>query len=240
MKTIRKEIDRANHITVISKFTESELLRYASDVCINKPISVIYNGVETLNQYGVCAKCPKSINEGDSFFFTLGQVREKKNFHVLLPMMKYFPKYQLYIAGVNNTEYAKKIQQTIEEQKISNVRLIGSISSEERLWLYQHCEAFLFPSLFEGFGLPVIEAMQFGKPVITSGQTSLNEIGGCYCYEWKDFEPKTMASFLIKSLMDFSAQPQKREEQIAYAMSFTYKKNIDAYFKLYSELCKTN
>ena len=57
----------------------------------------------------------------------------------------------------------------------------------------RHCEAFLFPSLFEGLGLPVIEAMSHGKPVFSSMQTSLSEIAGEYAFAFDSFEPELMA-----------------------------------------------
>ena len=59
-----------------------------------------------------------------------------------------------------------------------DVILLGYVDDPTLQWLYQHCFAFVYPSLFEGFGLPVLEAMSLGAPVITSGVTSLPEIVG--------------------------------------------------------------
>jgi glycosyltransferase involved in cell wall biosynthesis len=59
-----------------------------------------------------------------------------------------------------------------------NVRLLGYVSDEQLVWLYRNCFAFLYPSLFEGFGLPVLEALSLGAAVITSNTTSLPEVAG--------------------------------------------------------------
>ncbi|MCX5909760.1 MAG: glycosyltransferase family 1 protein [Deltaproteobacteria bacterium] len=59
-----------------------------------------------------------------------------------------------------------------------DVFLLGYVDNEALQWLYQNCFAFIYPSLFEGFGLPVLEAMTFGAPIIASGVSSLPEIVG--------------------------------------------------------------
>jgi len=73
----------------------------------------------------------------------------------------------------------KIIQETFQSGLTSQVLLPGVISdSRKPAWLYENCDVFVFPSLTEGFGFPVLEAMQFGKPVVTSNRTSLPEIAG--------------------------------------------------------------
>lgn len=72
--------------------------------------------------------------------------------------------------------------------------------SKEKQFYFKNCTAFVFPSLREGFGLPVIEAMRFGKPIFISNNTSLPEIGGRYDFYWNNFEPKEMAETLIQRL----------------------------------------
>ena len=129
--------------------------------------------------------------------------------------MKKFPEYELYIAGALTSEYPEYIRQRLDKETIKNVTLLGKVSTEEKVWLYKNCTAFFFPSLFEGFGLPVIEAMQFGKPVFCSDKTSLKEIGSDKAWFWTDFEPDIIER---------------------YGKSFTYEKNLQALFALYRRL----
>ena len=105
---------------------------------------MIYNGVEEI--YKKPSSKPDGLIE-KPFFFSISAFRPKKNFHVLLDMMKLMPDKHLYIAGNNKTEYGEMIEDRIEKEGIKNVTLLGVVSEEEKVWLYSNCEAFLFPSL---------------------------------------------------------------------------------------------
>jgi len=232
LKKVQSEIDRADKIICISKFSKNEAERFAD--LKGKSVDVIYNGVEQFDLS--IAKKPDFIKSHIPFFFSIGQIKTKKNFHVLLPMMKMIPERELYIAGKCGTTYADQIQETIQEEKLTNVHLIGEVADSERIWLYNHCEAFLYPSLFEGFGLPVIEAMYFGKPVFTTEETSLKEIGGGLTYIWNNFEATNMKNILIDGLTAFQLSPIKAKQNIDYAKSFSYEKHMAAYMKVYKLL----
>ena len=97
------------------------------------------------------------------------------------------------------------------------------------------CEAFLFPSIAEGFGLPVIEAMLCGKPVFCSNRTSLKEIGGEFAFFWNNFESGEMVKIFNNGLAKFKDEDFKNR-QFAYATQFTHKKNIEGYLNIYREL----
>lgn len=229
---MQRKVQRADQIVCISEHTRQEV--YANLVLEDKPCSVIYNGVNDL------AKQPKKTPaEGIKcpFFFTIGAVTEKKNFHVLLDMMKLMPDHHLYIVGdTSRGEYGSVIQRRIEQEGIRNVFLLGVISEPEKVWFYTNCKAFLFPSLLEGFGLPIIEAMQFGKPVFSSKETSLKEIGGKFVYFWENFEPQHMKSVIDIHLGRFYQDEGLIREEMEYAFSFSYEKHFSEYRKLYENL----
>ena len=111
----------------------------------------------------------------------------------------------------------------------------GGVSEEDKSYLYHHCEAFLFPSIAEGFGLPVIEAMLCSRPVFCSNRTSLEEIGGNFAFFWKNFETDYMVETFYKGLELFKDETYKLKQK-EYAKSYTYKKNVSEYVKLYKEL----
>lgn len=229
---MKRRIGRANQIVCISQFTESEMARFAP--YNTAPVKVIYNGVESL--VGQEAARPANLPSDKPFFFTIGEVRKKKNFHTLLDVMKAFPEYELYIAGTHPTDYAAEMQRKIDAENITNVHLIGRVGGAERVWLYKNCAAFLFPSLFEGFGLPVIEAMQFGKPVFSSDKTSLKEIGSTHAFFWEKFDTDYMIDVVKRGLEAFKADPSLAVKTAEYGNSFTYKKNINSLFALYRSL----
>lgn len=232
LSKIQREIDRADKIICISNFTKAETERFAK--LRGKKAEVIYNGVEQFDSN--CEKHPDFITNEKPFFFSIGQIKKKKNFHVLLPLMKKFPEKELYIAGKLGSTYAQEIQSTIIKENISNVHLVGQISNEERVWIYKYCEALLFPSLFEGFGLPVIEAMSFGKPVFTTEETSLKEIGGGLTYVWDNFDATYMKKVMDKNLSVFYSSPLNATKNIIYARSFSYEKHMTRYINIYKDL----
>lgn len=232
-RRLQRKVNRADYVVFISNFTREDAKKNL--LLKGKPSQVIYNGVEdiSLKQDRQPVNYPK-----DPFFFTIGVVRRKKNFHVLLDMMKLMPEKQLYIAGskYEKENYYDELKSRIEIENIRNVILLGPISQEEKVWYFKHCEAFLFPSLFEGFGLPVIEAMQFGKPVFSSRMTSLEEIGGDFSFFWDSFEPMKMKQLIDENLKIFYHDCDRIQREINYARSFSYERHFREYEKLYSNI----
>ena len=114
------------------------------------------------------------------------------------------------------------------------VKITGPISEEDKAWYYKNCEAFVFPSIAEGFGLPVIEAMHFGKPVFLSTHTSLPEIGGDAAFYFENFEPETMQNAFAKGMETFKTN-NMQQKVIAHAMQFDWQETARQYLKLYDE-----
>ena len=193
LKKIQKKAERAEKIVCISEFARQETKRYLQ--MEKKSIDVIYNGIERIDLQQELV--PAQVAPQKPYLFTIGECKEKKNFHVLLDIMQYLPQYQLYIAGNDHTEYADRMRATIAAKGIQNVHLLGLVSPKEKVWLYRHCAAFVFPSLFEGFGLPIVEAMLFRKPVICSQETSLIDIAGKHVQFFeKGYPPKESAELI--------------------------------------------
>ena len=226
---IQKRVDRAHVITTISEFTKHDIEK---NLRLNgKTVRVIYNGVEKLNENQ--ARQPAFVEPGTPFFFSIGQVKPKKNFHVLLPLMSYFPDHNLYIAGFKDTAYASQIQLKIDTDKLTNVFLSGKIDDDEKIWLYKHCDAFFIPSLLEGFGLPVIEALSFGKKVFSSPETSLREVGKDFVFFWNDFNAENMKNLVVENVKQTDNEDEIRNRRIKYASSFSYVTHIETYLQIY-------
>ncbi len=233
LKRLQQNINRADVVTAISNYTK-KLIEDNIDLK-GKSIHTIYNGVK-LNSLTNLSK-PEYVNR-KRFFFAISVFKVKKNFHVLLPLMKHFEEYQLIIAGNNNTIYGEQIRREIKDLNLEDrVILPGKISDEERLWLYHNCDAFMVPSLAEGFGLPVIEAMKVGKPVFLSNATCLPEIGGDAAFYIDNFEETYMVAFIKEKLKHYQENVVSLSEQIKlHAEKFSWKTSIEAYLKLYSSL----
>ena len=230
LNSIQRKVDKASAIFSISNFTKHEIEKHLSIQI--KSIQVIYNGVESL--LNKPSEKPNWLTKTNDFLFCVGNITAKKNFDVLLPMMKYLPNEYLIIAGNDESEYAQQMRKTIVEENISNVIMTGKISEAEKNYLMQNCKAFLFPSLLEGFGLPVIEAMSCGKPVFVSRLTSLPEIAADKGFYFENFDALSMATCIENNLKNISTEFSN--ELIQHATNFQWHINAEKYIDVYRSL----
>jgi glycosyltransferase involved in cell wall biosynthesis len=200
LRLVQQKVNRADYLTFISEFAHRQALTHMN--LGNKPCRIIYNGCNiplTDKAFSEPAYQPSR-----PFLFSIGQLHSRKNFHVL-PALLVGNDYELVIAGMKDFEYVNKIISEARRLGVTDrMKLVGAVSDEEKFWYYQHCLAFVFPSRAEGFGLPVLEAMHFGKPVFTSKFTSLPEIGGDAAYYFDSFEPDAMRCVFEKGMNDYS------------------------------------
>lgn len=232
LKSLQKRVDKAHAITVVSAFTE-KVVRDMLHVN-NTPIHVIYNGNSL--KVNENAEKPEYINF-ENYFFSIGIIDAKKNFHVLLPLLEHFKNTHLVIAGDNTSPYAKQlINMALKANVNSRLHLVGAVSDDSKYWLYKNCKAFVFPSLTEGFGLPVVEAMSLGKPTFLSKVSSLPEVGGSEAYYWQNFEPQHIIGTVEKGLDNFTLDKEKANRSISWASQFSWENAAKAYLKLYQEI----
>ena len=230
LKAIQHKIDRADAITVISNFVKEDVKKNLN--IRGKEIHVIHNGVE-LEEFPNFDT--PSYRPATKYLFTLGTVLYKKHFHVL-PRILVGNDYELIIAGIHaNKNYLTQIKdEAIKYGVADRVKLIGTISSEEKYWYLNNTEAFLFPSISEGFGLPPIEAMRLGKPTFLSTHTSLPEIGGENAYYFDSFEPESMQKVFKNGLEDYHKN-NKKEAIITWSKQFNWERASAAYVKVYKK-----
>lgn len=226
---LRAKIDACDQIVTISHFVARDVAHYFPEA--KDRISVIYNGADVS-----CAPpqhLPK-FQPARPFLFTIGMLCAKKNFHVLVPLLKNNDM-QLIVSGIVNADYEQKIRAEAAKFGVAErVIITGTISQQDKDWYYQHCQAFVFPSLAEGFGLPVIEAMRHGKPVFLSKYTSLPEIGGAAAYYFDHFDPAHMVTVFEQGMRHFGAN-DGAHAVVEHAKQFTWEKAAKAYLQLYRQ-----
>lgn len=228
LKQLQKRVDASSHIVFISEYTAKDVETYIQ--LKGKPFSIIYNGCN----FKESAQFSKPDHTPSTpFIFSIGTIAAKKNFHVL-PALLANNELKLVIAGI--TQQTAYLQQIINEAKRWGVadRLIftGAISENDKQWYYANCAAFVFPSLSEGFGLPLVEAMHFGKPVFISNATSLPEIAGDAAYIFPDFDPANMQAIFAAGMKDFSAN-NRTSKVMARAALFSWDEAAAAYLRIY-------
>jgi glycosyltransferase involved in cell wall biosynthesis len=231
---VQSRVNRARAIVADSRFTADEIGRHLT--LGDRPLQVIYCGVP-----GSGDVVPRKPERAPTvpFLFAIGDVVPRKNFHVLLPMMELLPDLQLVLAGRCNTEYAADVARTVDASgQAHRVWLVGEVTDAERLWLYQHAEGVVVPSLTEGFGLPVIEGMAQGRPVFMSNATSLPEVGGESGHYWDSYEPEHMAGVVRAGLGRWHADPTLAQAAREHASRFTWRRAAEAYAGLYRSMLR--
>ncbi len=227
---IQKRIDRSHFITAISAFAMQTIEQNL--ILHNIPRAVVHNGAY-LSEYPNF-NTPK-YQPTKPFLFSIGMVQPRKNFHSLMPLLLQND-FELVIAGTNTFEYKNCVLN--EAKKIGvldRVKLIGEVTEDEKFWYYKNCLAFLFPSVAEGFGLPIIEAMQLGKPVFLSKETCLPEIGGDAAYYFTDFSKENMQQIFNDGMHHYlTTQPQESIKQ--RATKFSWNNAVKKYIEIYKKI----
>lgn len=235
-----EKLNRASAITYISEFAKASTHQYfdVPDV----PEYVIYNGNPIREIVVPKNYKPKTVSD-KPYFFSIGEFTERKNFNALVEMLVHLKDYNLVLSGNNNTKYTQEVLlPTIEKLNLSNrVIVTGKISDLDKQYYLQNCEAFVFPSLREGFGIPPIEAMRFGKPVFLSNNTSLPEVGGENAFYWDNYDAEYMAKTVTDGLEKFSLNKDELEQKlIDRATSFNWDAAALKYIDVYNSVIKAN
>lgn len=174
-------VKTADKIVAISNFVKNDIEEKLN--VDSKKISVIYNPITGIDKIENFEKIKNKYNiEKNNYYYAVSFLSPHKNLKILLYTIKRIKESKLnipnklVISGVEGRSESE-IKKLINELNIQNeIILTGFISNEERNSLYKNAKMFLFPSMFEGFGMPPIEAMNLGTPVITTKKASLYEV----------------------------------------------------------------
>ena len=231
----REKLDRVSAITYISEFAKKDC--HAHFDVPDVPEFVIYNG-NTITDTSVPEDYSPPTFPEKPFLYSIGDFSPRKNFKTLVAMLTHLPDYNLVLSGSDHSVYASELRQMVRELNLENrVLLTGKVEDTEKKFYLKHCEAFVFPSHREGFGIPPIEAMRFGKPVFISNNTSLPEIGGEHAFYWDHYEPEYMKDVFVKGMHDFHENRAFYEEwYIQRAKSFNWTNTAREYLKVYQQI----
>ncbi|MBI4118633.1 MAG: glycosyltransferase family 4 protein [Parcubacteria group bacterium] len=202
-------LKKADAIVAISHATKEETARLFK--IPEGKIDVVYCGFKR-----ICVVPEKRVPlPTEKFFFFAGILKLRKNILNIVKAFHVFqgahPDYSLVLAGnPSGGKYFDSVLRFIEENKLTEkIHFVGHLNDPELSYVYKRTEAFLFPTLIEGFGYPVLEAMDCGVPVITSNQSSLREVGGEGSALLVDpYEPKDIAA-AMREVVESSDKKEK-------------------------------
>lgn len=240
---IEKSIEKAGRIAIDSEFTKNDLNERFPGLN-DENIEVIYPGIDdTFFRRRTEKQIDEALKEyriNRPYVLSVGQHHRRKNLPMLMrayagtePGIK--EKHDLVIAGGPGDE-ATDLPQLAEELGIAGKTVFtGIVKSAHLPAVYQGAELFVYPSSWEGFGLPVAEAMASGTPVICSSVTSLPEIGGDACEKVPpEFEPLTEA--MNRILSNPGERESMKERGLERAKVFSWHNAARRYLEIIKEL----
>ncbi|MCW1238819.1 glycosyltransferase family 4 protein [Bacillus pretiosus] len=208
-------------IITVSNFSKEELISNLPDVA--SKIRVIKIGVDHIEKVEKDEGILKKFNlEKDNFMLAVGSLHPNKNFKAILSALDHMQNFagQVVIAGGID----KKVVSEETSGFGGNITYVGYVTDEELCGLYSNAKVFIFPSIYEGFGLPPIEAMRLGCPVIASKVASIPEVckdGAVY------FNPIEPSELVEKIKLFYNNQIDKNElttKALEIAKDYTWKK----------------
>lgn len=175
------------------------------------------------------------------FWFTVGTLEPRKNLRGLLAgfaryVKRAAVKYPLAIAGRRGW-LEDDLEEFIESLGLKKrVLLLGYVSDAHLAWLYRNCYCFIYPSLYEGFGLPVLEAMTMGSAVISSRAASLPEVGGDAVHYIDPASEEEMASALQLLEWDTQYREELRSRSLEQSEKFSWERSAKEILRIYEEV----
>ncbi len=232
----------ADHIICVSKSTEQDATRlFRID---SGKMSVVYEAglvdgeiakateeTPVLRRYGLARP----------FVLSAGSLLPHKNLGMLIKVFARIAAripHDLVIVG-ESFGNDRAIRNTVERElcdQQDRVKICGFVGRDDLLGLYHHADAFVFPSLFEGFGIPILEAMGCGCPVVASRSTSIPEIVGNAGEYFEPTDSDDMASTILRVCQDAALRASLRERGISQARKFSWVKMADETMDVYRKV----
>ena len=238
-KKFRYACEHADKVIAISEQTKRDIIDFFGTD--ESKIAVVYQGCNPVfyqkSKQEEQEKIRKKFKLPERYILSVGTIEERKN---TLQIVKALHKHQidipLVLAG-RLTPYAERIKTYIKENQMENqVMLLHEVETAELPALYQMSEIFVYPSIFEGFGIPIIEALNSGVPVITSREGCFSEAGGADSLYVDPENVDKLAEAINQILSDKKLKENMIKKGYNYALNFREEKIADDLMKVYKQV----
>lgn len=241
-KKFRYACQKCDRIIAISQQTASDITEFFK--ISPKKIDIVYQGCNPIFRSEISSGAKEFLRKKyglpDSFILYVGTVEERKNLLAIIKAIHMGKiQYPLVVIG-RHTQYFKQVKEFIEDHNIKNIFFLQSVFNEELPGIYQLADLFVYPSLFEGFGIPILEALYSRVPVITSTGSCFSEAGGDHSVYINPEDPEELAHAINKTLSDTQMRQLMKEKGYMHALNFEPDKVIGDLMKVYLKVMGIN
>ena len=230
--SIKNSCRWAKKIIAVSENTKKDLVRLYK--VPEEKIEVIYEGIKPMRNYELDANLRTIPNTkyqilNNRFLLFIGRLEERKNIIGIIKAFeilkeKYNIPHKLILAGGQGCNY-KNIKSQITSSKYrKDIILPGYVSEKEKQELLQNAEVFLFPTFYEGFGLPILEAQAAGAPVVASNNSSIPEVAGDGAILINPKKPEEISEAVWKIINDENLRKNLIERGLENVKRFSWEK----------------
>ena len=236
---------RATRVLTVSESSKRDILRFVD----TKPdkIDVIYNAYDERFAIDPAEEDVVRVRERyqlqDEFVLYAGNVKPHKNLERLIDAFhivrnRGLDHLKLVMIGDEISKYTALRRAVHRHQLHKYVRFLGYLPEETLAVMYRLAGVFVFPSLYEGFGLPPLEAMASGTPVVTSNVSSLPEVAGNAAVLVDPYDPHAIADGIYRVLTDADLRKDLRRRGVARAGQFSWEQSVRRVRKIYGEVAQ--
>jgi len=230
---------RADLIIAISEQTKQDIIHFFGTD--EKKIRLVYQGCNE-QFYDKCSKIEKKnvkrlYKLPDNFVLSVGTIESRKNMLGLVKAFQYLPEdIHLVVIG-RATEYAKQVKEEVQKLGLTErIWFLHRVAFSHLPAIYQQAKLFCLPSLFEGFGIPILEALNSGLPVVTSKISSLPEAGGPDSIYIDPLDDKAIAEAIHRAATDDALRERMITKGLKYALNFREKNIAKNLWNTYKEV----
>lgn len=243
VRWIHASLKQADVIITVSNFVKGELMELFH--IPEYRVRVIYNGIADIffhvRDKAIIEQVKGKYGIQGRYLLFVGNIEPKKNIETLIHAWANLRnssayRYPLVVAG-KKSWYFETVWETVRQVRLEkNVIFTDIVSNEDLPCLYSGAELFVFPSLFEGFGIPVIEAMACGIPVVASNQTSIPEVAADAALLVNPMDAEGIAEAMYKILSDSSLKDHLIKRGLDRAKAFSWEGMARETLKLYEDV----
>ncbi len=243
---VPKIVQKSRKIITVSHFEKDRIGEFFG-IRGDSRLTAVYNGVsehfKPVTDQKELTRVKEKYHLPDRFFFFLGNTDPKKNTRGTLNAFSDFLKqyggdYRLVMLDYDRTELEKILNEIGDKALIDRIVLTGYVVNTDLPAIYSLCELFLYPSLRESFGIPMLEAMACGVPVITSNTSSMPEVSGDAAYLVDPYDPKQITAAMKDIMNNISLRQDLVGKGLAQSARFSWRKMAEDVKEIYQTVIR--